>query len=125
MNLENFTTCRGLTTIKVLLKDKYSWDGMSPRVLVSHQLNQASIIESTNWVLVGSLKLIAFPASHIWKNAHPSIRVTMEMKDLSVFEFLPTSNISRWLDSSAVQTTFSIKSGKDKLPIGIEEAKEK
>ena len=124
MDLENYTTFGGSATMKALLKDKCNWDGQSPRALVSHRLGQDPIIESSNWMLVGSIKPISCPASHIWKDAHRDLRVTIDIKDFTVFDFPPVANVSRWLDSGSFPIVFSKKVGREKVRLSLQEAKD-
>ena len=105
--------------MRALLKDKCKWDGISPQALASHRLSQDATIGSTNWMLVGGIKPITCPASHIWKDALRNVRVTIDIKDLSIFDFPPTSNISRWLDSDAVPIAFHKKDGRDKVRLNL------
>ena len=93
-DMEAFTVTGGSNAIKNKLRDLVQWNGTTPWTALIHRIALDGSINSTNWILLGSIKPIVWPASSIWKGASPDLRVTIECSDLAMFEFHPPSNIS-------------------------------
>ena len=117
MSLEFLTVSGGSDAIKEHFSTTYGWDGDSPRALLSHRLGHEGTIQATNWLLLGSIKPIVVPTSNIWSGTALSLRVTIDIKDLAVFEFPGNSNISHWIDASSLRVTYSEKVGSAKVPL--------
>ena len=104
--MESLTVSGGSTAIKEKLTANHAWDGNTPYALLSHRLGADGEIQSSNWHLLGSLRPVVCPINNIWAGAHNSTRVTIDLKDLAIFEFPPSSNISHWVDSAALRLTY-------------------
>ena len=100
--MESLTVSGGSNAIKEKLSANHAWDGNTPYALLSHRLGADGEIQSSNWHLLGSLRPVVWPINNIWAGAHNSTRVTIDLKDLTIFEFPPSSNISHWVDSAAL-----------------------
>ena len=117
MSLEFLTVSGGSDAIKEHFSLTYGWDGDSPRALLSHRLGHEGIIQATNWLLLGSLRPIVVPTANIWSGTAPSLRITIDIKDLAVFEFPGNSNISHWIDASSLRVTYAEKVGSAKVSL--------
>ena len=107
--MESIAVTGGTTAIKGRLVADHGWDGNVPYALLSHRIGEDGEIQSSNWLLLGTLKPVVFPINNIWTGAHKGTRINIDFKDLAVFEFPPRSNISHWLDSTALRISYTEK----------------
>ena len=104
--MESLTVSGGSNAIKEKLSANHAWDGNTPYALLSHRLGADGEIQSSNWHLLGSLRPVVWPINNIWAGAHSNTRVSIDLKDLAMFEFPPSSNISHWVDSAALRLSY-------------------
>ena len=107
--MESITVTGGTAAIKGRLVADHGWDGNVPYALLSHRIGEDGEIQSSNWLLLGTLKPVVFPINSIWTGAHKGTRINIDFKDLAVFEFPPRSNTSHWLDSTALRISYTEK----------------
>ena len=107
--MESIAVTGGTAAIKGRLVADHGWDGNVPYALLSHRIGEDGEIQSSNWLLLGTLKPVVFPINSIWTGAHKGTRINIDFKDLAVFEFPPRSNISHWLDSTALRISYTEK----------------
>ena len=104
--MESLTVSGGSNAIMEKLSANHAWDGNTPFTLLSHRLGADGEIQSSNWHLLGSLRPIVWPINNIWAGAHSNTRVNIDLKDLAMFEFPASSNISHWVDSAALRLSY-------------------
>ena len=104
--MESLTVSGGSNAIKGKLSANHGWDGNAPFALLSHRLGVDGEIQSTNWHLFGSLRPIVWPINNIWAGTLNNIRINIDLKDLAMFEFPASSNISHWVDSAALRVSY-------------------
>ena len=107
--MESITVTGGTAAIKGRLVADHGWAGNVPYALLSHRIGEDGEIQSSNWLLLGTLKPVVFPINSIWTGAHKGTRINIDFKDLAVFEFPPRSNTSHWLDSMALRISYTEK----------------
>ena len=73
----------------------------------------AGVIKDTHWILMGAFKVMTYPATKIWKDAHKDVQVVFRFPDLTVFEFPSSSNMSAWNDIEQMDVRFIRKSTKE------------
>ena len=117
MSLEFLTVSGGSDSIKEHVRTTYGWDGDSPRALLTHRLGHEGVIQDTNWHLLGSLRPIVVPAANVWVGTSSSIRISIDIKDMAIFEFPGGSNISHWIDASSLRVTMTDKVGSARVPL--------
>ena len=78
--------------------------------MVSHRLGEEGNIKSSNWCLLGSLQTIQLMARTISPQASGTVKMTLDLKDLSVFEFAGNSSVSTWIDREALAVAFTDRS---------------
>ena len=116
--MESLTITGGSAAIKEKLTTNHAWDGNIPYALLSHRIGADGEIQSSNWHLLGSLRPVVCPINNIWAGAHNNTRVNIDLRDLAIFEFPPSSNISYWVDSASLRLTYTEKkAGGAKAPL--------
>jgi len=85
--LEPLAVNGGSNAIKRHLTETITWNGDAPRALVQHRLSPEGAIRASNWHLLGSLQRTQVTAKTIWPQAAATIKISLDIKDLSIFKF--------------------------------------
>ena len=85
--------------------------------------DQNGLIKSTHWTAMGAVKAVNLPAHRIWVDADKDVQVVLRFKDLTIFEFPASSNMSAWLHRSDLNIRFFNKSDKTEMDWDTAQAK--
>ena len=90
----------GEETLRTYLKESGAWDGTSLAVAPVHRLHTDGTIASTSWLLQGKIKPTSWLADSMWGAAAPkTLRVTIDLPDTTIFNFIPNQCVSSWIPS--------------------------
>ena len=116
--LESLVVRGGSTRVAEVLKDKFMWNGSTPTACPVFSLGtEDGRITAGRWTLHGKLsKPVRFRAEDVFELADRDLVVSVEVGDLSVFEFGGTSsNFSFWVESKDMKCGVSNRATKEKL----------
>ena len=68
---------------------------------------ESGVVVDCHWAVLGGLKELNFTANLLWQGADKYLRVSVQLDDMSMFEFPGSGNLSGWLDREELEVTYS------------------
>ena len=82
------------------------WDGKTPMAAVMMTADSTGL-KGTQWILRGSLGEISVPLQRIQEDK--TMRVTLDLRDLSKVKFPTVANHSDWIDGATVASALTMR----------------
>ena len=113
--LQSLRVLGGSAALTEKLVNDISYDNVKIIAAGIVTTDQSGAIKSTHWSVMGSVKDTVIQARKIWHQADKDVQVLIRMKDLTLFEFPASTNISGWLDRSDIDIRLIKKSDRSQI----------
>ena len=106
----------GTNTVSKTLQERFKWDGSTPTACPVFGMRDGKIV-SSRWTILGKLaKTVKFKAEDLFSGARKDLFISLDVDDLSIFEFdNKSSNWSYWVESKDLQYVVRDKVAKKDL----------